>query len=607
MAEPESFHDPLQFGAEAALQEPSHEDDFGGYGDVPLASSDDPLAEVSPITAAATDPLTALGEAPAAVSQPAAAAAEGSAAAAAALAAAAATVTSDPNPGSDPLQDGRAANGAGAGAGAPEHAGAAAAAADPQQQRAPNYYPSVPSPAVRPGVSPLVPPMQLEAPSAGSQDIKISVHSPATLRGPTPVPGLDESFVSFEVTTATSLPSFRSSQTTVRRRFKDVVALARLLAHLLPGAMLPGRPERNFVEGRIKMTPAFVEQRRSAMERYLNRLAAHPSVAASDVLRVWLEADGTLRSSPAWVALLPKQPTPAQATARLVKTLAGMQRAAPTPAEAARPPGDSRDLYRMVHERYAAMRGVVGSEPLGPEEARLRDDGALVEDLRDAFKEAAAKADAWAKATADIAGVWGDLSAALEGLAVFEGTYSTPSAPSPAAAALSCAAKAAAATRALGAESALRLSAALQPLRDHSGAMPNVVRALQQRERQLLTSLTLKRDLEQVQGRLQQAQLAPGTMGKKVEQLRQQAAALEASQAAAAAEYQRLAGRNLQELAALKEARGAELAQAVAHLANVARMHDDQAAAGWGATLSALPPLQGCPVTAYMAQRYFKP
>jgi hypothetical protein len=90
------------------------------------------------------------------------------------------------------------------------------------------------------------------------------------------------------------------------------------------------------------------------MERYLNRLAAHPEVARSAVsagagagawgapwkrlkagavprqllcaplapsraaapcpqaLRVWLEADGTLRSSPAWLALRPQQPTPAQ-------------------------------------------------------------------------------------------------------------------------------------------------------------------------------------------------------------------------------------------------------------------------------------------------------
>jgi hypothetical protein len=50
-----------------------------------------------------------------------------------------------------------------------------------------------------------------------------------------------------------------------------------------------------------------------------------------------------------------------------VKTLAGVQHAAPTPAEAARPPGASRDLYRLMHERVAAMQGVMDVAPVGPE------------------------------------------------------------------------------------------------------------------------------------------------------------------------------------------------------------------------------------------------
>ncbi|KAI8467443.1 MAG: hypothetical protein J3K34DRAFT_430665 [Monoraphidium minutum] len=411
--------------------------------------------------------------------------------------------------------------------------------------------------------------------------------------------------MSFEVTTATSLPAFRCPQVTVRRRFKDVVALSRLLDGLLPGAILPARPERNFVEGRLRMAPPFVEQRRAAMERYLNRLAAHPEVARSEALRVWLEADGTLRSAPAWLALNPKAPTPAQATVRLVRTLTGMQRAAPTPAEAARPPGASRDVYRLLHERYAAMRGVMAGAEGRPEEARLRDQGALVEDLSEALRAAAGRADAWAAASGDLAAIWGDLAAALEGLSTFEATYGSVGAQPTVA--LATAARACGATKALGGDAAAALSAALQPLRDHAAAMPNAARALAARERQLLTSLTLQRDLDAARARLQQVQLSPGTKGKKLEELRQQVASLEASQASAAAEYERLAGRNADELAALKAARGGELAGAVAHLARVALSHEEQAAAGWQATTTALPTMQGGPVTAYMAQRYFKP
>jgi hypothetical protein len=36
------------------------------------------------------------------------------------------------------------------------------------------------------------------------------------------------------------------------------------------------------IEGR-RMTEAFVEERRTALERYLNRLAAHPAAARSEV------------------------------------------------------------------------------------------------------------------------------------------------------------------------------------------------------------------------------------------------------------------------------------------------------------------------------------
>lgn len=146
----------------------------------------------------------------------------------------------------------------------------------------------------------------------------------------------------------------------------------------------------------------------------------------------------------------------------------------------------------------------------------------------------------------------------------------------------------------------------------------------------------------------------------QLEDCRQQVAALEASQAAAAAEYERLLARNAAELDGLKAARGAELTAAVvrrarcaqrgrapvlsgaclccwleagaaclvggfasmsinqlprarrrphpqAHLAGVAYSHEQQAAAGWQATCAALPTMQGGPVTAYMAQRFFKP
>ncbi len=197
-------------------QGPSQVDELGGgYGDVPLSSAEDPELLHDPLSAPAPAAAPPAAAPPAEVPPPAAAAP------------------------------------------APHQPAATAAAGPPVYPPPSTRYPSVPTPAVAPRTTPLV-----AAPDpVGSPDLRISVHSPTTLRGPTGLPGLDESFISFEVTTATALPAFRASQVTVRRRFKDVVALSKLLGGLLPGTILPARPERNFVEGRLRMSPAFVEQR----------------------------------------------------------------------------------------------------------------------------------------------------------------------------------------------------------------------------------------------------------------------------------------------------------------------------------------------------------
>lgn len=59
-------------------------------------------------------------------------------------------------------------------------------------------------------------------------------------------------------------------------------------------------------------------------------------------------------------------------------------------------------------------------------------------------------------------------------------------------------------------------SSILQPLRDHHASTPNVLCALHGRERQLLTVMTLKQDLEDKNAKLSAAQLMPASQAKKV-------------------------------------------------------------------------------------------
>jgi hypothetical protein len=59
-------------------------------------------------------------------------------------------------------------------------------------------------------------------------------------------------------------------------------------------------------------------------------------------------------------------------------------------------------------------------------------------------------------------------------------------------------------------------SSLLQPLRDHHAITPNVMAALHGRERQLLTVMTLRQDLEDKRARLSAAQLMPASQANKV-------------------------------------------------------------------------------------------
>ncbi|KQK10390.1 hypothetical protein BRADI_2g53790v3 [Brachypodium distachyon] len=79
----------------------------------------------------------------------------------------------------------------------------------------------------------------------------------------------------------------------VRRRFRDVVALADRIASTHRGLFIPPRPDKSIVEGQVMQRHDFVNQRCAALQRYLCRLAAHPTVGRSVDLQVFLtEASG---------------------------------------------------------------------------------------------------------------------------------------------------------------------------------------------------------------------------------------------------------------------------------------------------------------------------
>lgn len=107
-------------------------------------------------------------------------------------------------------------------------------------------------------------------------------------------------YVAYKVTTQTSLPMFRSRQFAVKRRFSDFLGLYEKLSekHSQNGFIVPPPPEKSLI-GMTKVkvgkedssSAEFLEKRRAALERYLQRIVNHPTMLQDPDVREFLEKE----------------------------------------------------------------------------------------------------------------------------------------------------------------------------------------------------------------------------------------------------------------------------------------------------------------------------
>ncbi|XP_051919145.1 sorting nexin-1-like isoform X1 [Hippocampus zosterae] len=112
--------------------------------------------------------------------------------------------------------------------------------------------------------------------------------------------------VSTRVCSSTSLPMFKNRTFSVRRRFSDFLGLYEKLSvkQSLHGCIIPLPPEKSVV-GMTKVkvgmddpsSVEFVERRRAALERYLQRVVAHPLLIQDPDVREFLEKEDLPRAS----------------------------------------------------------------------------------------------------------------------------------------------------------------------------------------------------------------------------------------------------------------------------------------------------------------------
>ncbi|ONM36232.1 sorting nexin 1-like isoform X1 [Zea mays] len=120
--------------------------------------------------------------------------------------------------------------------------------------------------------------------AAGAPFLSISVTDPVKMGT-----GV-QSYISYRVITKTNLPEFEGPEKIVIRRYSDFEWLHDRLAERYKGIFIPPLPEKNAVE-KFRFSKEFIELRRQALDLFVNRIASHPELKQSDVLRTFLQAD----------------------------------------------------------------------------------------------------------------------------------------------------------------------------------------------------------------------------------------------------------------------------------------------------------------------------
>lgn len=118
------------------------------------------------------------------------------------------------------------------------------------------------------------------------QAAKPSFH--ITVGDPHKVGDLTSSHIVYLVTTKTSSKAYRQPEFAVTRRYRDFLWLYNSLHGNNPGVVVPPPPEKQAMN---RFESNFVEQRRAALERMLNKTAAHPTLQHDGDLKLFLESE----------------------------------------------------------------------------------------------------------------------------------------------------------------------------------------------------------------------------------------------------------------------------------------------------------------------------
>ncbi|XP_011825701.1 PREDICTED: sorting nexin-7 isoform X1 [Cercocebus atys] len=107
-----------------------------------------------------------------------------------------------------------------------------------------------------------------------------------------------ETFITYRIITKTSRGEFDSSEFEVRRRYQDFLWLKGKLEEAHPTLIIPPLPEKFIVKGMVeRFNDDFIETRRKALHKFLNRIADHPTLTFNEDFKIFLTAQAWELSS----------------------------------------------------------------------------------------------------------------------------------------------------------------------------------------------------------------------------------------------------------------------------------------------------------------------
>ncbi|KAI1204620.1 Vps5-domain-containing protein [Annulohypoxylon truncatum] len=140
------------------------------------------------------------------------------------------------------------------------------------------------------------PPVQAAQPSpmraAGQPSVSIEKAAKPTFHitvgDPHKVGDLTSSHIVYSVRTKTTSKGYKQPEFEVKRRYRDFLWLYNTMHGNNPGVVVPPPPEKQALN---RFESNFVESRRAALEKMLNKIAAHPTLQHDPDLKLFLESE----------------------------------------------------------------------------------------------------------------------------------------------------------------------------------------------------------------------------------------------------------------------------------------------------------------------------